>query len=206
MNSRKSIVAGIAGVLLLTSGFFIGKLLTESTTEIALIPKKVVTYVPTNIVNNVQQETTHMRSLKEIMEAYRPYELNEERKLDPLAHDKTDYAIDIELVHEIRDINDINHHLFYTIYRVGNGDVPPEYSSGRLFLSVTHIPQNHPIEYYGFFDTEITDIEPLGNIDVNSDGSVSLYCSKDSAILKYDCEYKVQLDLENRKLYMKRIH
>lgn len=127
--------------------------------------------------------------------------MGEERSLQKLAQELED--VPLYLVGEIKDIEDNKSGLFYTFYRVGQSDSPPHYSAGRVLVRVWSAT---PPSIGGLFDTEITDIEPFGTIELaKNTGGVLLNCSKESPINITECKYGVSFDKESESLVVKKI-
>lgn len=204
--NKKLLLVGL-GVLLISSSFFAG-----------------ITYKKLNNKNNLPQNNSFLsgyptvnqnmenclsgnsskKTLTDIILTYNPFSLGEERQLERLTEENVDQTVGIGLIDEIKYIIDDKNKVSYKFYRAGQGDVPPHYSSGRVILWAQTI---EPPRYIGgLFDTEITEIEPFGTIElVNDLDGVILNCSKQSAINISDCKYSVSFNKETMSLSVKKI-
>lgn len=169
MNNKTTLFIG-AFVLVLVS-FFVGRNFFQNENPT----------LPQNGEQNMMQTDKGM-NVDSLLSKSNGYDVNERRTLTPIENGN-EASILLAHVYEASNLVDQSNGLSYRVYRVGQGDVPPTYSAGRIFLQVTdlRLPGN-PIAVY---DTEIDGVEPLGNLSIEGN-ALNIACADVNA-----CEYSL---------------
>lgn len=185
---NKLLLIGL-GTVLIFSGFFIG--MNYKKTAIDTVKNDVVDVVP--------DET--LPTLDSLLATSKLYSRGENRTISPIKN--IEEKISLGLVYEIKTAVDQENDLAYRIYRVGQGDVPPTYSEGRIFLKIID-SSNQPRYVWNLFDTQIDRVEPLGEMYVRK-GKLIITCAKTQNISPAEpCEYQITYSSEDQTLNITR--
>ncbi len=183
--SKKLLLAGV-GVVLIVGSFFVGMKYRET-------PKD-------NTQNNVVKEDI-AQDLNSLLSESNKYMVGESRTISPFKN--VEGKIGLAFVYEVKTVMDETNHFQYRIYRVGQGDEPPTYSEGRIFLQVVD-SATYPRYIWSMFDTQIDKVEPLGDVYIRG-GKLIITCAKKQTIAPGEpCEYQVDYSKETHNLVVSR--
>ncbi|MBP6859704.1 MAG: hypothetical protein KBC69_03755 [Candidatus Magasanikbacteria bacterium] len=205
---NKKLLAVVSGIVLVLGSFFVGMKYKEATNknssqnntvQICLEPGKNTEIQNCSAVN--ESSANASTDLDSLLTTSKPYSLGETRTILPLKD--IEEKITLGNIHEIKTVVDQENHLSYRVYRVGQGDVPPTYSEGRLFLQIVD-SSSEPRYVWTKFDTQIDRVEPLGEIRIQKEKLI-ITCAKTQNIdPAKPCEYTVNYSKENQDLSINR--
>ncbi|MBI2037328.1 MAG: hypothetical protein HYT15_00125 [Candidatus Magasanikbacteria bacterium] len=179
--TKKLLLVGL-GAGLIVGGFFVGMRYRET-------PKD-------NTKNDVVKEES-VPTLDSLLMTTNLYSVGESRTI--LSLKNIEARIALGFVYEVKTIMDQVNHLQYRIYRVGQGDAPPTYSEGRLFLQVID-SSNQPRYVWSMFDMQIDRVEPLGEVYVQGSKLIITCAKKQNIVPAQPCEYQVDFSSDTRNL------
>ena len=134
-------------------------------------------------------------SFKEVEEF--PFLIGEYKTIKPVSG--VNRKINIEFIHEIKDVTDQSNNLRFRVYRVGREVKPPKYwgTIGRIFLQITDLKtEGYPSNVY---DTQLDQIDPLGEVKVQGEKLV-IKCFDGPEPRFSPCEYEIIFSKESKNI------